>query len=270
MASLFPLLADTVDADFCRLDQLEDDTEGLELDFTPPPTPGLDASDDLTLPLHCLSPLSDLTSLPSLLPDVSPLPSDLDTSSTACEPNSGAAQPAKHRRKRGGKNKNKKKKKAAAEAQALLQVLTAPPEVRGDVPGPVPTTLTCNASSASSASPASPAKTRPNHDSRAKTERRKKIRALARELKRPGDRKIRSGFSKRSLGIRSTKTKVSVRSLPYAKGAFIGLYTKTTRHLPTVQKLRQEGVDILEWEGMCVSLSVLSLILMRFPYPQRG
>lgn len=62
-AHLFNLLSDTVNADFDRLDQLEDDIEGFEMEFTPPPSPELRPDHAMASPPCSLSPLFNLTSL---------------------------------------------------------------------------------------------------------------------------------------------------------------------------------------------------------------
>lgn len=80
------------------------------------------------------------------------------------------------------------------------------------------------------------------------TNRRRKRRAQDRE--NPSNLKIRSSLSKRHIALHAVKTKFSLRKLPIAEGAFIGVRDKIKPVHKSKQELIDEGFTVVEWDGM--------------------
>lgn len=221
MTRMLDLVPNAVDADFHRLDEFEDDTDGRELEFSPPSPVLPSAANDVPSPTPPSSPLSVLSSLSS----------DSETNA----PESSAPQPVKKRRKR-TRTQNTKKQKAAAAAPDGLS-----PDINNVFSHTTPDPL----------EPMAAPQKQPSCANRMKTACRRKQRALKHsQPQNPDHFKIRSKFSKRSIGLGHHKINVTLSSLPVAKGAFIGVRTKTSSRLPTIDELRNEGLEIVEWDGM--------------------
>ena len=56
------------------------------------------------------------------------------------------------------------------------------------------------------------------------------------------------------MGMSVVKTNVALSTLPHAKGAFIGLRDQVNNHVPTLDEVRKQGLEIVEWDATYVVL----------------
>ena len=86
--------------------------------------------------------------------------------------------------------------------------------------------------------------------------RQRRREAESRKPKDPAAMKIRSSTSKRAIGLVSKQALFSLTDLSWAKGAFIGRRQPDATSVPTLDEIRDEGFEILEWDGWYVHLNL--------------
>lgn len=90
-----------------------------------------------------------------------------------------------------------------------------------------------------------------NHAQRGYYKRRKRTRKeQSHGPKDPTKLKIRSSLSNKHRNLNNIKTTFELKELIFAKGAWIGLREPVNLAVPTVEELREEGLEIFEWDGL--------------------